>query len=102
MKSRILLLLVCFTLNGCIALFNPYITVKDEFKNTKKSTFELAANPTEFLSPVTNADITFEHITKVSGEDANVYFVMSRSSSSFKPDKMFCKGRWSNLRTGNA
>jgi hypothetical protein len=102
MKTRILILLVCFTLNGCSLLFNPYITVVDEFKNTKKSIFELTAYPTGFLSPITNADITFEHITKVNGEDANVYFVMSRSSSSFKPDKMFCKGRWSNLRTGNA
>jgi len=87
MKTRILFLLVCFTLNSCIAIFNPYITVTDEFKNTKKSTFELTAYPTEFQSTVTNADITFEHITKVSGEDVNVYFVISRSSSSFKLDK---------------
>ena len=87
MKSRLLFLLVCFTLNGCSLLFNPYVTVTDDFKNTKKSTFELTAYPTEIQSPVTNANITFEHITKVSGEDVNVYFVMSRSSSSFKPDK---------------
>jgi hypothetical protein len=87
MKSRLLFLLVCFTLNGCSLLFNPYITVVDEFKNTKKSTFESTAYPTEIQSPVTKANITFEHITKVSGEDVNVYFVMSRSSSSFKPDK---------------
>jgi hypothetical protein len=59
----------------------------DEFKNTKKTTLELTAIPTEFLSPVTNANITFEHTTKVNGEDVNVYFVISRSSSSFNIDK---------------
>ena len=87
MKTRILIILVCFTLSGCSFLFNPYVTVVDEFKNTKKTTLELTAYPTGYLSPVTNADITFEHITKASGEDVNVYFVMSRSSSSFKLDK---------------
>jgi hypothetical protein len=87
MKTRILILLFCFTLSSCSFFFNPNITVVDEFKNTKKTTFEITASPTGFLSPVTNANITFEHITKASGEDVNVYFVMSRSSSSFKLDK---------------
>ena len=89
MKSSfsIPILIFCIMLSGCALLYNPYVTTKDDFKNTKKSTFEISTLPNGYRSPVSKADIIFERITKEKGEDANVYFVISRSSSSFAIEK---------------
>jgi hypothetical protein len=87
MKSRstILIAVICLTLSSCALMFNPYTTRVDEFKNTKKSTFEITLMPNEYLqqSPVQNANIIFERITAGNEETANVYFVISRSTTSF-------------------
>ena len=76
---------ICLTLSSCALLFNPYITNVDEFKNTKKSTLEVTVMPVEYMqqTPVQNANIIFERITSATGETSNVYFVISRSTSSF-------------------
>ena len=81
--SSTLIAVLCISLSGCALLFKPYTTTIDEFKNTKKSTFEIAALPVEYSSPALNANIIFERLTKGTEETANVYFVISRSSSSF-------------------
>jgi len=75
---------ICFFLTGCAFLFNPYTTTLDDFKSSKKSTLELTSWPTEIQSPVLNANIIFERITYANDESVNIYFVISRSSSSFK------------------
>jgi len=90
MKSRnsILIVAICISLSSCAFLFNPYTTTLDEFKNTKKSTFEITLMPTEYLqSPVQNANITVERITNANQETVNVYFVISRSTSSFNMER---------------
>ena len=76
---------ICLTLSSCALLFNPYTTTVDEFKNTKKSTLEVTVMPVEYMqqTPVQNANIIFERITSANGETSNVYFVISRSTSSF-------------------
>ena len=76
---------ICLTLSSCALLFNPYTTTVDEFKNTKKSTLEVTVMPVEYMqqTPVQNANIIFERITSATGETSNVYFVISRSTSSF-------------------
>lgn len=87
MKSHISILITgCITLTSC-ALFSPYTTVQDEFKNTKSSTLELTEYPTELLSNVTKANLTFERLTTGTDETINVYFVIARTSSSFNLDK---------------
>jgi len=80
-------LILCITLSGCALLLNPYVTIKDDFKNITKSTFEIPALPNGYLSPVIKADMIFERITTDKNEVANVYFVISRSSSSFDIEK---------------
>ena len=90
MKScnSILIAAICISLSSCVFLFNPYITTRDEFKNTKKSTFEITLIPNEYLqSTVQNANIIFERIIKANEETANVYFVISRSTSSFNMER---------------
>jgi len=84
-QNTLLAAVLCLTLSSCSLLFSPYITRVDEFKNTKKSTFEVTLMPDEYLqqSPVQNANIIFERITSTAGETSNVYFVISRSTSSF-------------------
>ncbi|MDD4968366.1 MAG: hypothetical protein PHT07_02950 [Paludibacter sp.] len=87
MKARIsiLIVVICLSLSSCALLFSPYITTLDDFKNTKKSIFEITLMPAEYmqLSPVQNANIIFERITSATGETSNVYFVISRSTTSF-------------------
>jgi len=90
MKSckSILFAVVCISLSSCSILYNPYITTKDEFKNIKKSTFEITLMPNEFMqSTVQNAKIIFERFIKANEETVNVYFVISRSGSSFNMEK---------------
>jgi len=91
MKSlnTILAAVICFTLCGCTFLFRPYTTSVDEFKNTKKSIYEVTLMPAEYMqqTPVQNADITFERITSGNNETVNIYFVISRSTSSFNMEQ---------------
>ena len=91
MKSlnTILAAVICFTLCGCTFLFRPYTTSVDEFKNTKKSIYEVTLMPAEYMqqTPVQNADITFERITSGNNETVNIYFVISRSTSSFNMER---------------
>lgn len=83
--NTLLVAVICLTLSSCALLFNSYTTRVDEFKNTKKSTFEVTLMPDEYMqqTPVQNANIIFERITSTTGETSNVYFVISRSTSSF-------------------
>lgn len=85
--GSLIMALICLTFSSCAILFNPYITSLDDFKNSKKSTFEITVVPSEFMSPVQNAIITFERITSGDTNTTNVYFVISRSSSSFNIEK---------------
>jgi hypothetical protein len=87
-QNTILTAVICLTLSSCALIYNSYNTRVDEFKNTKRSTFEISMTPTEHLqSAVQNADIIFERITRTNEETANVYFVISRSTSSFNMEK---------------
>ena len=86
--SSILIVVICLALSGCALLFQPYTTKVDEFKNIKKSTFEITMVPTEYqVSPVQNANIIFERITAANDEIVNVYFVISRSTASFNMEQ---------------
>jgi len=87
-QRLILIAAICISLSGCAFLFNPYITTLDGFKNTKKSTFEITLMPNEYMqSTVQNANIIFERIIKENKETTNVYFVISRSTSSFNMER---------------
>lgn len=87
LPGSILITCIGLTFSSCAFLFNPYTTTVDDFKNTKKSTFEITVIPTEFRTPVQNANIVFERITGGNTETANVYFIISRSSSSFNMER---------------
>ena len=80
------LILVSMAFAGC-ALFSPYTTVNDEFRNTKTSTLDITVNPSEYQSAATNAKITFERVTSKTNETLNAYFVIARTSSSFNLGK---------------
>jgi len=87
MKKKLLLFgLVTFALSSC-SLFFPYRVVSDEFKNTKKAIFAIDLPPTEYNTTITSSAITFENALSDSAETINAYFVLHRSSSSFKLDK---------------
>ena len=79
--------LLSFIFTGC-SLFYPLNTVVDEFKHTKKITLETRAIPTEHLATnVSSTNITFEKCISESVETLNAYFVLERSSSSYKLEK---------------
>lgn len=87
MKSHFLILIIVSTVLAGCALLSPYTTVNDEFRNTKTSTLDITANPTEYLSAATSAKITFERVTSKTNETLNAYFVIARTSSSFNLEK---------------
>ena len=88
MKNKLFtLILLSFTFVGC-SLFYPINTLVDEFKHTKKVTLEISVIPTErIINSVTNTNIIFEKCVSESGETLNAYFVLNRSSSSFKLER---------------
>lgn len=87
-KVTLILIVFSFTLTGCSYLLNaPTKTFEDEFKNTKTHTLAQTFRPDELTSEINSATLTFSRIITDSNENINVYFVINRSSSSFKVDK---------------
>ena len=88
MKNKLFtLIFLSIVLTGC-SLFYPINTQVDEFKRTKNITLEIAVQPTERLAnSAISTNITFQKCISESGETLTAYFVLNRSSSSFKLDK---------------
>ncbi len=61
-------------------------TFEDEFKNTKTYTLTQNISPDEFPSYISHATITYSRAIADSGENVKIYFVISRSTKSFKVD----------------
>lgn len=85
--SKITILLITFLFCGCSSLFSPYKTINDEFKNSKTITLVETLFPIEWNSVLTSATITFERKISSDNETVNLYFVLSRKSSSFNIEK---------------
>lgn len=84
-KVTLILIVFSFTLTGCSYLLNaPTKTFEDEFKNTKTHTLTQIFRPDEPKSEVNSGTLTFSRIISDSNEKVNLYFVLSRSTSSFK------------------
>jgi len=87
MKKKLLLFgFITFAMSSC-SVFFPYRVVSDEFKNTKKAIFAIDMTPKEYNTAITSSAITFENALSDTTETINVYFVLHRSSSSFKLEK---------------
>ena len=87
-KVPLMLIAFSFVLTGCSYLLNaPIKTFEDEFKNTKTYSIAQIVRPDEFISEINGATVTFSRIITNSNENVNVYFVINRSTSSFKVDK---------------
>lgn len=83
---------ICFIFVGCSFLFSPYTIVEDEFKHSKTQTLEQNLYPVDRFSVVTNANVTYERVISDTKESVNLYFVIARTSNSFKIDnKAFMK-----------
>jgi len=101
MKNKLFIFIVlAFTFADC-SLFYPLNTQEDEFKHTKKTTLEIGLMPLESpINNVTSTNITFEKCISESGETLNTYFVLNRSSSSFKLEKeCFIKASGNSYKT---
>ncbi|NDP21602.1 MAG: hypothetical protein GZ091_11065 [Paludibacter sp.] len=87
-KVSIIPIVFCLILTGCSYLLNSTNKAfEDEFKNTKTYTIEQTLRPIEFNSKVSSAILTFSRTITDSGESVKVYFIIARSTSSFKVDK---------------
>lgn len=87
-KATLVLIVFSLALMGCSNLFNtPIKTFDDEFKNTKTHTLAQTFRPVEYKSEIISATLTFSRTITNLNENVNLYFLLSRSSSSFKVDK---------------
>ena len=85
--SKQSIVLISFLFAGCSFLFNPYKIVNDEFKNCKTITVEQSLLSTEWNSVLSGATITVERKISTENEVVNLYFVLTRKSTSFNIEK---------------
>lgn len=85
-KSSLLLFIV-FMMTGC-SLFYPLNVQNDEFKNTRKISFEVNMIPVEWqVKSEASANITFEKSVSPNQATLTAYVEFERSSSSFPLEK---------------
>ena len=82
-----LISIICIGFSSCGFLLNNQRTYYDEFKNTKTYTLKQIVRPTKFGSEISNATLTYERIVSESSETLNLYFIVARSTGSFRIEK---------------
>jgi hypothetical protein len=86
-RNIILLSLVTLLLTGCSWLFyDRYQEFNDEFKNSRKTIARMEIRPLEPRTEIGYAKIIFEREFSDKNDLVKAYFVIDRSSSSFKID----------------
>lgn len=91
--SPIFILMVAFVAVACSSVkYNKVYSYQDEFLHNSKKYARIHLKPVERRTDIGAANIIFEKEINKEGEDINAYFVVYRSSSSFKvKDKGFIK-----------
>lgn len=87
-KSFILILLISFSLAGCTDfLYDSFQQFDDEFKNSRKNIARLVLYPEERRTEINSASVIIEKEMLPGQELTKAYFVISRSSYSFRLEK---------------
>ncbi len=72
-------------MSGCSWLFyDSFQKFDDEFRNEKKVIARVNIRPEERRTEIMSAKVIFERVISDNGDDVKAYFVIGRSSSSFK------------------
>ncbi len=73
--------------SSCGFLLNNQNAYTDEFRNSKIFTIKQIVSPIEFGSEISNATLTYERIVSETSESLNLYFIIARSTGSFRIEK---------------
>lgn len=88
-----LVLVVMVILSSCSSVrYNKIYNYDDEFRGNSRKLVRISIKPEERRTEIGVARVVFEKVRSSVYEEVNAYFVISRSSSSFKADeKCFVK-----------
>jgi uncharacterized protein YxeA len=92
-RSLVFIFMVAFIIVACSTVkYNKVYSYQDEFLHNSKKYTRIHLRPEERRTEIGPANMIFEKEMNKDGESVNAYFVVSRSSSSFKvKDKGFIK-----------